>query len=74
MARSMLKGKGLPNMLWEKAINTTTYILNHSLAKAVRDKTTFEAWHKQKPVVNQLKVFGCIAYAHIPTQEREKFD
>ena len=25
-------------------------------------------------MVNQLKVFGCIAYAHIPSQEREKFD
>ena len=25
-------------------------------------------------MVNQLKVFGCIAYAHIPSQEREQFD
>ena len=25
-------------------------------------------------MVNRLKVFGCIAYAHIPSQEREKFD
>ena len=46
MARSMLKGKGLPNMLWAKAVNTAAYILNRSPAKVVRDKTTFEAWNK----------------------------
>ncbi|KAL5808268.1 hypothetical protein ACOSQ3_028959 [Xanthoceras sorbifolium] len=27
-----------------------------------------------KPQVNFLKVFGCIAYSHIPSQFREKFD
>ena len=74
MARSMLKGKGLPNMLWAKAINIASYILNRSLTKAVRYKTLFESWHKRKPMVNQLKVFGYIAYAHIPSLEREKFD
>ena len=55
MARSMLKGKGLPNMLWAEAVNTVAYILNRSPKKAVRDKTPFEARHKQKPMVNQLK-------------------
>ncbi|KAL5766865.1 hypothetical protein ACOSP7_017482 [Xanthoceras sorbifolium] len=27
-----------------------------------------------KPQVNSLKVFSCIAYSHIPSQFREKFD
>ena len=61
-------------MLWAEAVNIVAYILNCSPTKAIRDKTLFEAQHKQKPRVNQLKVFGCIAYAHIPSQEREKFD
>lgn len=50
MARSMLKGKRLPNKLW------------------------VEAWHKQNPDVNHLKVFDSIAYALIPSQSRDKFD
>ena len=74
MARCMLKGKGLPNMLWVEAVNIVAYILNRSPTKVVRNQTQFEAWHKQKPMVNQLKVFGCIGYTHIPSQEREKFD
>ena len=37
VARSMLKGKGLPNLLWAEAVNTTAYILNRFPTKAVRD-------------------------------------
>ena len=70
----MLKGKGLPNKFWAEAVNSVVYILNRSPTKAVRNKTPFEAWNKQKPQVNQLRVFGCIAYALKPSQEREKFD
>lgn len=74
MARSMLKWKGLSNNFWAKAVNTTVYILNRSPIKAVLNKTPYQAWHGQKPQVHQLKVFGCVAYAHILKQEREKFD
>ena len=70
----MLKWKGLSNNLWAEAVNTTVYILNRSPTKAVLNKTPYQAWHGQKPQVHLLKVFGCVAYAHIPKQEREKFD
>lgn len=43
MARSMLKGKGLPNMLWAEGVNTIMFILNHSPTKALKNKTPFEA-------------------------------
>ncbi|KAL0426868.1 UNVERIFIED_CONTAM: Retrovirus-related Pol polyprotein from transposon TNT 1-94 [Sesamum latifolium] len=74
MARSMLKGKGVPNLYWAEAVHTAVYILNWSPTKAVRNKTPFEAWYKKKPVVDHFKIFGCIAYAPIPSQKREKFD
>ncbi|KAG6506237.1 hypothetical protein ZIOFF_031559 [Zingiber officinale] len=32
------------------------------------------AWYDRKPVVNQLKVFGCVAYARVLPQNKEKFD
>jgi hypothetical protein len=70
----MLKGKGLPNKFWAEAVNTATYILNRSPTKAVRNQTPFEVWHKRKPNVSHLKVFGSIAYALIPSQSRDKFD
>ena len=36
--------------------------------------TPFEAWHGSKPKVNHLRVFGSDVYAHIPKDERSKFD
>ncbi len=35
---------------------------------------SFEAWTGKKPKVDYLRVFGCIAYAHIPKDERKKLD
>lgn len=74
MARSMLKGKGLPKKLWAEAINTAIYILNRSPTKVVRNKTPFEAWNHRKPLVDNFKVFGCVAYSLILSQNRDKFD
>jgi len=74
MARSMLKGKVLPNKFWAEAVNTAAYILNRSPTKAIRNQSQFEAWHKRKLDVSHLKVFGSIAYAFIPSQSRDKFD
>ena len=36
------------------------------------DQTPQEAWSEQKSTVSHLKVFGSVAYAHIPDQRRTK--
>ncbi|GMJ04996.1 hypothetical protein HRI_004168800 [Hibiscus trionum] len=36
--------------------------------------TPNEAWSGKKPGIGHLKIFGCIAYAHIPEQIRKKLD
>ena len=74
MLISMMTAKKIPNQLWAEAVNTTIYILNRSPTKAVMNKTPFQAWHHKRPQVDHLKVFGCIAYAHISTPNRDKFD
>ncbi|CAL2228324.1 unnamed protein product [Prunus armeniaca] len=74
MARSMLKAKGLPNVFWAEAIHTSVFILNRSPTKSIKDMSPFEAWHGFKPKVDFFKIFGCIAYAHVPSQKREKFE
>lgn len=70
----MLKGKGLPNTFWAEAVNTVVFILNRSPTKAVQNKTPYEAWYKEKPQVHFLRIFGCIAYALVPSEQREKLD
>ena len=36
--------------------------------------TPYEAWTGDKPNVNNLRIFGCNAYAHVPKDERGKMD
>ncbi|XP_025674246.1 uncharacterized protein [Arachis hypogaea] len=42
--------------------------------KSVRDKTPEEAWSGKRPSIHHFRVFGCIAYAHVPDQLRKKLD
>ena len=74
MARSMLQHKNLPKNLWAEAVSTTLYILNRSPTKVVLNMTPYEAWFNRKPTVDHFKVFGCVAYSHIPKENREKLN
>jgi hypothetical protein len=38
------------------------------------DQTPQEAWSGQKLIVSHLKVFGSVAYAHVPDQRRTKLE
>ncbi|KAG9450658.1 hypothetical protein H6P81_010623 [Aristolochia fimbriata] len=74
MARSMMKGKTLPKVYWAEAVDCAVYLLNRYPTKSVKFRTPIEAWSGSKPAVGHLKIFGCIAYAHIPEQRRKKLD
>jgi hypothetical protein len=74
MAKCMLKAKGLPKIFWAEAVHTAAYLLNRSPTSALQHRTPFEAWHGWKPKVTYFKIFGCIAYAHIPSQKRHKLE
>lgn len=74
MARSLLKGKGLPNQYWAEAVATSVYLLNISPTKAVMNQTPYEAWKGKSPSVSHLRIFGCIAYALINSQTSQKLD
>ncbi|KAF7112931.1 hypothetical protein RHSIM_RhsimUnG0178000 [Rhododendron simsii] len=41
---------------------------------AVQNMTPEEAWSGQRPAVDHFRIFGCVAYAHIPDQKRKKLD
>lgn len=69
----MLIDVKLPQKFWVDALNTTVYLHNRSPTRAV-DSATPEAWTEVKPDVKHLRSFGCTAYAHIPKDERKKFD
>ena len=73
MARSMLKGKNLPNEYWAEAVACAVYILNRSPTKIVKNMIPQQEW-SGKHCVFHLRVFGCIAYAHVTKEVRSKLD
>ena len=70
----MLLDANLPKRYWAEAVSTAVYLKNRCPTKAVQGKTPYEALHGEKPRVDHFGVFGCDAYAHIPSDERGKLD
>ena len=57
------------------AVATASYIRNRSPTSALtEDVTPYQRWYGRKPSLEHLKVFGCIAYAHVPDVQRQKLD
>ena len=50
------------------------YLSNRSPTRSVQEKTPQEAWSGRKPSISHLRVFGSIAYVHVPDERREKLD
>jgi transposase InsO family protein len=74
MVRSMLVKKSIPKTFWPEAVNWSVHVLNRSPTLAVKNITPQEAWSKVRPSVNHFRIFGCIAYAHVPDKRRTKLD
>ncbi|KAI5405839.1 hypothetical protein KIW84_052559 [Lathyrus oleraceus] len=55
-------------------INNMLHLQKEKMMKAVWNETPFEAWSGRTPLVNHLKVYGCVFYAQIPKQNRKKLE
>jgi len=74
MVRCLLSEKEMPRFLWPEAVKWTTYVLNRSLTKTIKDKVPEERWTGIKPKVDYFRVFGSVAHFHVPTQKRIMLD
>ncbi len=66
--------RNLPHYYWAEAVHTAIYIMNRTPTAAVHGVTPEEKFTSRKPDLSHLKVFGCIAYVHIPDELRSKLD
>lgn len=74
-ARAMFCESLVPKSFWSEAILNVAYILNRSPTAAIAEQVTpAELWYGYKPDVSNLRVFGCVAYSHIPKALRKKLD
>jgi len=63
--RCMIIHARLSKSFWAKAVSTAAYVINRSPSAAIGFKTPYEMWTDHKPNIDHVRVFGCIACAHI---------
>ena len=64
----------MPHIYWAEAVSSAVYIMNRTPTVAIHDVTPKEKFTSNKPDLSHLKVFGCIAYVHVPDELRTKLD
>lgn len=63
--RCMLINANLFKSFWVEAVTTTLYLINRSPSSALNFKTTQKTWSGRPPDLSNLRIFRCLAYAHV---------
>ncbi|GJY84656.1 retrovirus-related pol polyprotein from transposon TNT 1-94 [Tanacetum coccineum] len=74
MSRTMLNEQLLPQKFWCNAVDTSTYILNRILIRAIIGKTPYELLRGRKPTLDYFKVFGSKCFVLNTKDYLMKFD
>ncbi|CAI7870612.1 unnamed protein product [Closterium sp. NIES-53] len=71
--RTILVDSGLPLRFWPLAIRHATVIKNRVLTHVGGQHwVPIENWSGKKPLVDMLRVFGCMGLVHVPKEKRDK--
>lgn len=63
-ARAMMNWAKLPKTFWHQAITAAAYLRNRSPRCSNNANSPHEIWTGKKQDLTNLRVFGCVAYAH----------
>ncbi|KAE8681319.1 hypothetical protein F3Y22_tig00111330pilonHSYRG00089 [Hibiscus syriacus] len=73
-ARCLRLNAGLPKHFWAEAVNMACYLINRSPRASLAGKVAEEVWTGHDVSFDNLRIFGCPAYVHVPADERSKLD
>jgi hypothetical protein len=74
IVKSLLNDQGLSMFLWGEEAMTAIYVKNISPHCILKDMTPEESFLGNKPNVENLRIFGCPVYSHIPKDKRNKLE
>jgi hypothetical protein len=69
--RTLLLQANLKPKYWASAAKTFVYTRNKTLSTSLKDGTPEERFTGDVPDVSDLRVYGCVAYAHTPKSQRD---
>lgn len=73
IARSLLFQASLPITFWGEAILTAAYLINRTPSKLLHGKMPYELLFGEKPLYDQLRVFGSSCFTHRRSRDKDKF-
>ncbi|GKE08043.1 retrovirus-related pol polyprotein from transposon TNT 1-94 [Tanacetum coccineum] len=74
MSKTMLNEQSLPQKFWCNGVDTSTYILNRILIRAILGKTPYELLRGRKPTLDHFRVFGSKCFILNTKDYLTKFD
>ncbi|XP_074293195.1 uncharacterized protein LOC141620152 [Silene latifolia] len=73
-ARTLLFHANLPKYFWGECVMTAAFLINRTPTKLLNNRTLYEVLYGEKPVLDNVRVFGCLAYAHNKDKPKDKFN
>jgi len=70
----MLNDKNVSMFMWGEAAMAIVCVQNKIPHRILKDKTLEEAFSGNKPQVENLRIFGCHVYIHVPENKRKKLE
>ena len=70
--RALLMEAGLDIKFWAVALEMAVYLKNISPSKSVDGMVPYQAWTGSKPNVENLRIFGCLAFVHVSRKKSKK--
>ncbi|KAL3690152.1 hypothetical protein R1sor_016461 [Riccia sorocarpa] len=72
--RSLMIAANTPKSLWGEAVTTAIYLVNVTPTRANSGVPPYTKFFGRRPDLSHLRIFGCTAYMHVPSNERTKLD
>ena len=73
-ARSMRLHAGQLKTFWADAVSTAAYLINRGPSVPMEFRFPEEVWSGKEVKFSHLKVFCCVAYVHVDSDDRSKLD
>ncbi|XP_074277964.1 uncharacterized protein LOC141601567 [Silene latifolia] len=73
-ARALRFQANLPIEFWGECILTAAYLINRTPTRVLNGLTQYEVLHRTQPVLDNLRVFGSLCYAHNKDRPKDKFN
>ena len=73
VARSILFQANLPVRFWGESVLTAAHLINRTPTKLLKGKTPYECQYGKPPSYDDIKIFGCLCFAHKSRRDKDKF-